>query len=105
MLLRHSFASVCLCGAAAPCCPIILLLLLLLLLQVLCNALACAGASMADPLMSMVDTYFSGHLGTTALAALGSNAALFRCGCSSGCMGAGVFLQASMPQAVLQLCL
>ncbi|WIA21753.1 hypothetical protein OEZ85_000915 [Tetradesmus obliquus] len=45
--------------------------------EVLCNALACAGASMADPLMSMVDTYFSGQLGTTALAALGSNGALF----------------------------
>jgi hypothetical protein len=58
----------------------------LLLLQVLCNALACAGASMADPLMSMVDTYFSGQLGTTALAALGSNGALFRCG-SSNCAG------------------
>jgi hypothetical protein len=52
---------------------------MLLMLQVLCNALACAGASMADPLMSMVDTYFSGQLGTTALAALGSNGALFRC--------------------------
>ncbi|KAF6257725.1 hypothetical protein COO60DRAFT_1203376 [Scenedesmus sp. NREL 46B-D3] len=45
--------------------------------EVLCNALACAGASMADPLMSMVDTYFAGKLGTTALAALGSNGALF----------------------------
>jgi hypothetical protein len=62
--------------------------LLLLLAQVLCNALACAGASMADPLMSMVDTYFSGQLGTTALAALGSNGALFRCA-SSTCIVVG----------------
>jgi hypothetical protein len=45
--------------------------------EILCNALACAGASMADPLMSMVDSYYAGKLGTTALAALGSNGALF----------------------------
>lgn len=45
--------------------------------EILCNALACAGASMADPLMSMVDSYYAGRLGTTALAALGSNGALF----------------------------
>lgn len=45
--------------------------------EILCNALACAGASMADPLMSMVDTYYSGKLGTTALAALGANGALY----------------------------
>lgn len=45
--------------------------------EILCNALACAGASMSDPLMSMVDSYYAGKLGTTALAALGSNGALF----------------------------
>jgi hypothetical protein len=45
--------------------------------EIMCNALACAGASMADPLMSMVDSYYAGKLGTTALAALGSNGALF----------------------------
>lgn len=45
--------------------------------EILCNALACAGASMADPLMSMVDSFYAGKLGTTALAALGSNGALF----------------------------
>ena len=32
---------------------------------------------MADPLMSMVDTYYAGKLGTTALAALGANGALY----------------------------
>lgn len=45
--------------------------------EIFCNALACAGASMADPLMSMVDTYYAGKLGTTALAALGANGALY----------------------------
>jgi Na+-driven multidrug efflux pump len=45
--------------------------------EILCNALACAGASMSDPLMSLVDSYYAGKLGTTSLAALGSNGALF----------------------------
>jgi hypothetical protein len=54
-----------------------LLLLCSLDQEILCNALACAGASMSDPLMSMVDSYYAGKLGTTSLAALGSNGALF----------------------------
>lgn len=29
--------------------------------EILCNALACAGASMSDPLMSMVDSYYAGE--------------------------------------------
>eukprot|EP00877_Chromochloris_zofingiensis_P010786 jgi/Chrzof1/5961/Cz16g21310.t1 len=45
--------------------------------EVLTNALACAGASMADPLMSLVDTAFVGRLGLVQLAALGPNAALY----------------------------
>ncbi|KIZ00105.1 hypothetical protein MNEG_7859 [Monoraphidium neglectum] len=45
--------------------------------EVALNALAVAGASMADPLMSLVDTAMVGRIGTAPLAALGSNGALF----------------------------
>ncbi|CAG9467636.1 unnamed protein product [Pedinophyceae sp. YPF-701] len=45
--------------------------------EVVSNTLAAAGASVADPLMSLVDTAFVGTLGVVQLAALGPNAALF----------------------------
>ena len=45
--------------------------------EVALNALAVAGASMSEPLMSLVDTAFVGRLGAHELAALGSNGALF----------------------------
>ncbi|KAI8469315.1 MAG: hypothetical protein J3K34DRAFT_513727, partial [Monoraphidium minutum] len=47
--------------------------------EVALNALAVAGATMGDPLMSLVDTAMVGRLGTAPLAALGSNGALFNC--------------------------
>jgi len=45
--------------------------------DVVVNALAAAGASVADPLMSLVDTAFVARLGTVHLASLGPNAALY----------------------------
>jgi len=45
--------------------------------RVILNALAAAGASICDPLMSLIDTAFVGRLGLVPLAALGPNAALF----------------------------
>ena len=44
---------------------------------ILALALPALGALAADPLVSLVDTAFVGRLGTTPLAALGINAALF----------------------------
>jgi len=45
--------------------------------RVVSNALAAAGASIADPLMSLVDTAFVSKLGLVQLAALGPNTAMF----------------------------
>jgi Na+-driven multidrug efflux pump len=45
--------------------------------QVLSNTLAAAGAGMAEPLMSLIDTAFVSRCGVIPLAALGPNTALF----------------------------